>query len=443
MDKYLDPKFWQDWLQSIFQQLIEWAVSPQFYAQIGLIIASVLLAWFGARLLRSRSSLFAAPPQDGRLFKLRQMVFAVRDLLFTACCYLLLGLAVEISMATVEVAWLVRLARGISIIFLLYAAINRFITHPMVRTIALWVVIPTATLQVFGYLDEATTFLDSISFEIGNIRLSLLFIAKTLIVGAIFFWAGRISNTSGQRAIRNQKALHSSTRELLAKIFQIALFGIIFFLMMQVLGLDLTALAIFGGAVGVGLGFGLQQIAANFISGMIILFERSLTVGDYIELDDGRGGILKTLNMRSTTLETFDGKEIMVPNEKFITDIFTNWTRDDPRQRYEVEFTVAYDSDLHQIPPIIKAAVLKHPRVLTKPEQPDCELRGFGDNGVQFGVEFWVDGLDDGPNKFSSDVLFLVWDAMVKNNITIPFPQREVHIVGQKDMVSIKRARKK
>lgn len=437
MDKYLTTEYWQNLASTIGTKLMEWALSPQFYAQIAAIIGAVAIAWFAAKILKSRLSWFSTEPTDGRFLKIRQIVYLASDLLFATLCYLLLGLAVDITTAAVDTAWLVRLARGVSVIFLVYSAINRFIPNPMVRTAAKWIGIPLATLQVFGYLDQTTAFLDSISFEVGNIRLSLFFLAKTLIVGGIFFWAGRISNTSGQKVIRNQEALHTSTRELLAKIFQIALFGIMFVLMMQVLGLDLTALAIFGGAVGVGLGFGLQQIAANFISGMIILFERSLTVGDYIELEDGRGGILKELNMRSTTLETFDGKEIMVPNEKFITDAFTNWTRDDPRQRYEVEFSVAYETDLHKVPPAIQAAVSSHPRVLQEPEKPDCELRSFGDSGVQFAIEFWVDGLDDGPNKFSSDVLFLVWDALKENNITIPFPQREVHIVSNNNLMKI------
>jgi len=246
----------------------------------------------------------------------------------------------------------------------------------------------------------------------------------------VLFWLGRVSSNFGQKVIRAQQSLDMPTRELFAKLFEIALFFGVFVLLLQVLGLDLTALTVFGGALGVGLGFGLQQIASNFISGIILLIERSMSAGDYIELDDGRAGIIKDINMRSTTLETFDGKEIMVPNEAFITSAFTNWTRDDPRQRYEVEFSVAYDTDLHAVPPAVEEAVLKHPRVLREPEMPDCELRGFGDSGVNFAIEFWVDGLDDGPNNFSSDVLFLVWDALQDGGFQIPYPQREIRILG-------------
>lgn len=441
MSEFLTLEFWQATGVSILQQLTEWLSSPQFYAQVAMILLSVMLAWFAARNLNRRVPLFAREPaEDANWLKVRRFVFAASDLLFALLVYLLLGIGVELVNAAVGADWLVRLARGVSVIFLLYSAIHRFISHPLLKLAALWIGIPVATLQVFGYLDETTAFLDALSLEAGNIRISVYFLIKAAIAGGFFFWLGRISNHTGQRAIRSQEALDKPTQELFAKLFQIALFGALFVLLLQVLGLDLTALAIFGGAVGVGLGFGLQQIAANFISGIILLIERTLTVGDYIELEDGRGGILKELNMRSTTLETFDGKEIMVPNETFITNTFVNWTRDDPRQRYEVAFSVAYDTDLHKVPPIMEAAVAKHPRVLDAPEKPDCELRGFGDSGVDFAIEFWVDGLDDGPNKFSSDVLFLVWDALKENGFVVPFPQREVRVLeGKPPPVSISR----
>src|SRR4029079_5462877 len=178
------------------------------------------------------------------------------------------------------------------------------------------------------------------SLEVGNIRLSLYTLAKAAIAGGILFWLGRLSNDAGQKVIRKQEELDIPTRELLAKIFQIVLFVLLFILLLQVLGLDLTALTIFGGALGVGLGFGLQQIASNFISGMILLFERSMKVGDYVELGNGMAGTLREMNMRSSTLHTADGKEIMVPNEKFITSEFVNWTKSDLLHRHEVAFSV-------------------------------------------------------------------------------------------------------
>ena len=190
------------------------------------------------------------------------------------------------------------------------------------------------------------------------------------------------------------------------------LFAILTVLVLGAAGIPLSGLVVVFSAVALGIGFGLQQIASNFISGIILLIERTLTVGDYIELEDGRAGVMKELNMRSATLETYDGKEIMVPNEKFITDVFVNWTRDDPRQRYEVEFSVGYDTDIREVPDLIVEAVKKHPKVLTDPEEPDCELRGFGESGIEFGLEFWIEGVDDGKNRVSADLLTIIWETM-------------------------------
>ena len=426
-------------LHAVGLQLLAWAESPQFLVQLGAIIVAVFAARLAGPQIVKRVVYLNSEPEPGPLLRVRQWVYAARGLVTPVLTVLALAAAIEASLAAVNTAWLVRLAQSVSVIAVLYALINQFITHPLVRTAAIWVGIPVATLKVFGWLDETIGFLDSVSLAVGNIRISLFMLAKAAIAGAFFFWLGRLSNDAGQKVIRKQESLDAPTRELFAKLFEIALFMLIFILLMQVMGLDLTALTVFGGALGVGLGFGLQQIASNFISGIIILLERSIGVGDYIELENGKAGILKQLNMRSSTLETFDGKEIMVPNEKFITTQFINWTRDDPRQRYEVEFSVSYDTDLHAIPPVIEKAVASHPRVLQDPEKVDCELRGFGSNGVEFAVEFWVSGLDDGKNKFSSDVLFLVWDALKENNITIPFPRRDVRIINDAPKLAIKR----
>ncbi|MFZ1815289.1 MAG: mechanosensitive ion channel domain-containing protein [Rhizobiaceae bacterium] len=440
MKQILDLEYWKSLALGIADKLVEWATSPQFYAQVAAILVAVAISWFAARELKKRVPLFSEVPEPGvQWHRVRQFIHAASDLLFAGLVYILLGVAVEMVNAAVGADWLVRLARGFSVVYLLYSAIQRFISNPLLKKASIWFGIPVATLQVFGWLDETIAVLDSLSIEAGNIRISLYFLIKALIAGGFFFWLGRISNNTGQKAIRNQDGLDKPTQELIAKLFQIALFAGLFVMLLQVLGLDLTALAIFGGALGVGLGFGLQQIASNFISGMILLIERSIGVGDYIELEDGRRGTLKELNMRSATLATFDGKEIMVPNEKFITNVFINWTRDDPRQRYEVEFSVAYETDLHAVPPLIEKAVASHPSVLSSPEKVDCELRGFGENGVNFGVEFWVKGVDDGKNKFSSDVLFLVWDALKSNGITIPFPQREIRVMPGSPLLEVHR----
>jgi small-conductance mechanosensitive channel len=440
MEKYLEKDFWLANLQTVSDLLIAWFTSPQFYAQVGAVVAAIFLAKILSGIIYNKVSWFnQAPDPKSKLSKVRGYFYAVRSLLFPALCYILLGVAAQVVASIFGADWLIRIARSISVVYLIYRAIDLFIKHPLVRTALLYICIPIATLQAFGWLDETIAFLDGIQFAAGNIRISVYFLIKTAIVGGFFFWLGSTSNKSGQNMIRSQKTLDVATQELIAKLFQIILFAVIFILALQVLGLDLTAVTVFGGALAVGIGFGLQQIASNFISGIILLIERNLTVGDYIELEDGRGGILKELNMRSTTLETYDGKEIMVPNEKFITGVFINWTRDDPRQRYEVEFSVSYDTDITNLPEMIVQAALKHPKVLDDPEMPDCELREFGDSGIKFALEFWIEGIDDGKNRISADLLTIIWQTLRENGIKIPYPQREVRVISNEPIISIKK----
>ncbi|MGB7431789.1 MAG: mechanosensitive ion channel domain-containing protein, partial [Ahrensia sp.] len=228
--------------------------------------------------------------------------------------------------------------------------------------------------------------------------------------------------------IRKQAEMRPATRELAAKTVEIAIFGAAFLLLMNIMGISMSALAVLGGAIGVGLGFGLQKIASNFISGIILLLEGQATVGDYVELDAGQAGTIVKMNARATILETYDGRWIVVPNEDFIVTRVTNYSDSGSANRYEAPFSVSYDTDINLVPDIVEAAVATHPGVLAKPYPPDCELRGFGESGIDFAVEFWVNGLDDGENKYTSDVLFLIWNALKDNNIEIPYPRRVIEI---------------
>jgi len=419
--------------------LLAWLQSPTFWAQL----IAIAVAWFVARLVtsfvRKKVPFLNSAPEEGRFLFLRKQLYQARELVGPLFLVAALAAVIPILDAATGSSWLVKIAQGLSLVLALKKGIELFVPAQGLQKIIKVVVLPSALMMVFGVFDQFTLYLDTVALKLGNIRLSALFLIKAAIFGAIIFWLGRQSNVAGQTAINRQDTLDLGMKSLISKLFQIVLFIVMGILFLQVLGIDLTALAVLGGAVGVGLGFGLQQIAANFISGMIILFERSLSPGDYIEMEDGKAGILKEINMRSTTLETYDGKEIMLPNEKFITTTFVNWTRDDPRQRYEVEFSVSYDTDIEQIPDLIGAAVAQHPQVLDDPEPVDVELRGFGDSGINFAVEFWADGIDDGKNKFSSDVLFIVWRALKDNAVTIPFPQREVRILDGDPKLSIKK----
>jgi len=180
----------------------------------------------------------------------------------------------------------------------------------------------------------------------------------------------------------------------------------------------------------------LQAIASNFISGIILLLDRSLVIGDYIELEDGRSGAVRELSMRCATLETYDGKDIVVPNETFITSSFTNWTHKNKKQRYSLTFQVAYKTDLHKLFPLLREAVASHPMVISGSdapieELPDAEISGFGDSGVDILVEYWMEGIDEGENRVGADLMLIIWDVLKEHVVEIPFPQREIKILNQ------------
>lgn len=422
------------WLFNTGQAVGNWFTSPPFYGQLAAIVLAIALAFLLAFIARTRIPVFCAPPADGAFHKIRSLLFRLRPMVFPLLNIVLLGVAVGIADSILSQSWLIRIAQGFAVVFLLYTVISGFVQNNVVKALAMWIAIPIATLQVFGWLDDVTVYLDGISLTAGNIRISLFALLRTVIFGGLLFWLGRISSSAGKQAIRNQQALDSGTREVFAKLFEIALFVVIFLLLLQVMGINLTALAVFGGALGVGLGFGLQQIASNFVSGIIILLDRSITIGDHIELEDGRFGILRELNMRFGVIETYDGKDVMVPNEEFITSTYTNWTHKDPRQRYPLEFQVAYSTDLDLLFDNIRALCAEHPMVISGDDvpiefRPDAEIAGFGDSGIDILVEFWMEGVDDGKNRVGADLLHSIWRSIQEHGMQIPFPQREVRIL--------------
>jgi len=318
-------------------------------------------------------------------------------------------------------------------VFIFVAArvlVREVLTDGFLRLLGRYVLVPVAALYALGVLEPITVRLDETIVELGNIQFSVMALIRGVIAGALLFWLGTWSNRQSADYIKAQPALRPATRALAVKAAEVLIFGISFLLLMSIMGIDLTAVAVIGGALGVGIGLGLQQIAANFISGIILLVEGQTTVGDYVELDGGERGTIVRMTARACILATFDGKWIVVPNEHFITTRVVNYSDSGSANRYEAKFSVSYDTDINTIAGIINPAVAALPFVLTVPDGPDCELAGFGESSVDFVVEYWVSGIDDGKNKYHSAVLFAIWNALKAEGVEMPFPQRVVHLRG-------------
>jgi small-conductance mechanosensitive channel len=414
------------------------AADPTLYSQIAIVIGAVLAGWLITTFFIKRVKLFRDEPTSGPLLDMRKKLHSMQVLMLPISCAFALGFATSVTASLLGEAWLVRGAQGIAFVILAYRIADHFLNNVAMTRILKWIGVPIAILFTIGLLDEVIAHLDSVAIEVGNIRVTLYAIVRTFVFGIVLFWLARVSNITGQRVIRSQATLDSGTREVVAKLFEIAVFVVIFLLLMNVMGIDLTALAVFGGALGVGLGFGLQQIASNFISGIIILLDRTITIGDYIELEDGRTGTLRELTMRSATLETFDGKDIMVPNERFITTAFVNWTHNNQKQRYSLHFEVAYKTDLEPMFQAIRDVCATHPKVLSGEsypieERPDSEIEGFADSGIMILVEFWMEGIDDGKNRVGGDLYLMIWMKLKEMGVEIPFPQREIKVLNAGD----------
>jgi len=423
--------------ENIINLIVERATDASFYTQLGIIALVIAVAWIFSLLIRNRfPSLKKKPAAGGVFYNFRLTLHHAAELIFPLLITVLMGLATDIATQINGENEVVALAFSLSVVFLVYSIIHKFVKDDTVKSACIWVGIPLAVLYIFGWLDNVIHYLNDITLKLGNINFSLYDLFRTILFGAILFWFGRLSNNIGTQAIRQRQNLDVGTREVLAKLFEITIVIVFFILLLQIMGINLTALAVFGGALGVGLGFGLQQIAANFISGLIILLDRSIAIGDYIELEDGRAGMLRELNMRYAILETYDGKDIMVPNEQFITSSYINWTHKNKKQRYSLEFQVAYKTDLDLLFEVVREVVASHPKVISGPdipieERPDAEIMGFGDSGIDILVEFWMEGIDDGVNRVGADLLHMIWNKLREHDIEIPFPQREVRLLDQ------------
>lgn len=420
-------------LNHMLEKLSHVFSQAETYSQIGLIIGIYLVAYIMTRQLRHYIPfLNNNTPKPGDTIT----GFDVAGkLLFPIIAIVLLRVSVEFSQYIAEDSWVMQGALAIAILLLANSAINLLVKQPILIVAFRWIGMPVIFFHFVGILGDVIKVLDAMAIQMGDIRLSVYGFLRLFIFGSLLFWLGRLSNRTGQNLIRNHESLDVKSKELFAKLYEIVLIFVVILLLLKLMGINLTALAVFGGAVGVGLGFGLQAIASNFISGVIIILDKSITVGDHVELEDGKAGLVTQLNMRSTTLETFDGKDIVVPNEKFITGSFTNWTHKNKQQRYRVDFSVGYKTDVRSMVELIKAAVATHPQVLSGEEypieeRPDCEIDSFGDNGINMFVEFWMEGIDDGKNRVGGDLYLIILETLQQNNIEIPFPQRDVRIIN-------------
>jgi len=279
--------------------------------------------------------------------------------------------------------------------------------------------------SVLGVADDLALILDGAGFEVGNFRLSVLRVMQGAFLIGVLLWLSSSAGNFLDKRIQSVEELTPSLRVLIGKIMRIALIVFAVLIAMSGLGIDLTALTVLSGAVGVGIGFGLQKVVSNFISGIIILMDESIKPGDTITLGDTFGWI-RELRARFVSVVTRDGREFLIPNEDFITREVINWSFSDEYVRLDVPFGVSYDADPHEVTRLAIEAAGSVGRVDAAVRRPVCWLTEFGDSSLNFLLRFWIHDPQKGLTNIRGKVLLALWDTFKENGIQIPYPHREI-----------------
>ncbi|MEX0965394.1 MAG: mechanosensitive ion channel domain-containing protein [Pseudohongiellaceae bacterium] len=321
-------------------------------------------------------------------------------------------------------AYLIYISMLLSMTWLLITGCSQTIRNrPMRRFVSLaaWFYVAMVVLGIDGNVSDL---LDSVGFSISGFRISLLLVVKVVVILGLSLWGSIVLSNFAERRIQRNEDLTPGLRLLIGKIFRISLIILAAVIAISAVGIDLTVLSVLTGAVGVGIGFGLQKVVSNFISGIIILADRSIRPGDTISLGETFGWI-RELRARFVSVVTRDGREYLIPNEDFITREVINWSFSDELVRLDVEFGVAYESDAHHVTALAIDAALSVERVI-KSQQPVCWMTKFGDSSLDFVLRFWIRDPQRGLTNIRGQVLIALWDTLRENGVVIPYPHREI-----------------
>ena len=338
--------------------------------------------------------------------------------------FLFIALTVMRSVTWPSRSHFIAIALSLSLAWLFVAVLSRVIRNRLVARSLSWLAWIYVALVILGFDDEAGTFLDSLALPLGEMRLSLLLILKAVLLLIATIWVAVVVGRYFDEQVQKSDELTPSIRVLVGKVAKFGLILVAGMIALSSVGIDLSAFTVFTGAVGLGLGFGLQKVISNFISGIIILLDKSIKPGDTISLE-GTFGWIRELRARFVSVVTRDGREYLIPNEDFITHRVINWSFSDELVRLDVNFGVSYDADPHEVSKLAIEAAMTVSRVENS-RRPVCWLTGFGDSSLDFVLRFWIRDPQQGLTNVRGKVLLALWDTFKENEIGIPYPHREI-----------------
>ncbi|MEM5517911.1 mechanosensitive ion channel domain-containing protein [Henriciella sp. AS95] len=416
------------------EQFISWGSLWQVLAVLGAIVLGYILSRFPTGRLRKTAE---AREHKDIIYRL---VKSIARILWPAFTVIFLW----ISTAVFEALELRNEGLRIAASLLNAWIVVRFVTSNMKpgfwQTFIAIVAWTIAALYILRLLDPVVDALNAAAFSVGGVKITAMRVITSIFIAIVALWLGRVAGDAAQSQLKSTKTLNPSMAGLLGQVLKVAFMAAAILIALSTLGINLTALTVFGGALGVGIGFGLQSIFSNFISGIIILFERSVKVGDFIELQSDVTGLVKEINIRSTLITTNDNVDILVPNEEFIKAQVINWTLRDARRRMRVGFGVAYGTDKE----LVKKAALEAAEAVEwtfsgiPGREPQVWLIGFGDSSLDFELVVWLtEEAVKKPARVKADYYWELHTALYKYEIEIPFPQRDINFrnVGEFTML--------
>ncbi len=412
------------WLRRLGAFAASRQVLDALVPQVVAIAAMFLLAWAVRAAIRPSTDRLVV--RATTLFRVPRIAGELQRLLTLCYAWLLLVIIENVGDHLGADVRLISVAASLTALWIVLRASARLMRDAfLARVVATfaWIV---AALDILGLLGPTAAALDSMAITVGTLRLSVLLVIKAGLMIAILLWAALALARLISARLQRVTAFSPSIQVLTGNLVKIALVCVALLIGLNTVGIDLTAFTVFSGAVGVGLGFGLQKIVSNFVSGIILLLERSVKPGDVIEVGSTFGSITY-LGARYASVRGRDGKEYLIPNENLITNEVVNWSYSNSLVRLDAEFGVAYASDLHEVRDLSVAVAQATARVLETP-RPVCHVTGFGDSAVNLILRFWIADPANGVTNVKGDVLLGLWDAFLERGIELPFPQRDLHI---------------
>jgi small-conductance mechanosensitive channel len=403
--------------------------SPWFYLQFGLILTAGGIAWASEASIRVRvdmTSLAMRWPVALRRFA-RVLVGSASTVVFA----ILVTVArfVMVHSTWPSRSYLLTVSAKLAVAWLVIRLVTSVIRNEfIVRLVSLsaWLV---AALSVVGQLEPTLQLLDSdsVSIVLGGLRLTPLVLIKLGALLILALWLTNIASNFAESRINRSADLTPSIQVLLGKMIRMGLLTVAVIVALSAVGINLSALAVFSGAVGVGIGIGLQKIVANFISGIILLADKSVKPGDLVTIGDSSGRI-SAMKTRYISVAAGDGREFLIPNEDLVTQKVVNWTYTDKNTLVKVLFSTNYDADPRLVCKLAIEIAAAAPRAI-KNKPPNCILTEFAEAGMKFSLTFWIAD-PDGMDNVKSDVMLALWDAFKREGIRVPYPVREIRVRG-------------